>query len=378
MFLILDEMERSGTEIEVRHVKAHVTDKSKIRTEHQLNEKADKAAKAARDPEQLSANHCPWPTFALDKFTVWDEEKGYIEADLYRHIKKAFRQIRKETLFTSDYITQLNTTPYEQNTHSEYMYQRATADYSIRTQALIRGKALHTNRKTAMMFPGTNTPMCPDCPYSIENEHHIFVECKTYETIRETAIQELAEKIEKMKPSGQFNKESLMAIATTLFRDNPQWPSGETRYYVGMVPPLDALFSEGEAERQITDPNEVIEEDTWKTTRKSIGKLLHARAVRTAGHIWSVRMRNRHTKWRQSREETTQTTDEYEHDREDIEDERELEEDPEDPENGGPFIEWVEDMETPQKIRRKRIERTQVIGDVQEDERDEGIRDQTE
>jgi len=351
IFLLLDELKEAGIEIEVRHVKAHVTEESEMRPEHKLNEKADRTAKSARDPAQPSPNHCTWPTFTLDRFAMWDEKQGYIEADLYRYIKHRFRQARRDALFHSDYIMQVNTTPYKTGVHPDYMYRKSTSDYSIRTQALVRGKALYTNRKATMMYPQSNTAMCPDCPYSIENERHIFVECKTYEPAREAAAQDLVEQINKMNIPHQI-REPLKTIAKSMFKDKPPWPSDQTRYFFGMIPQLDGIFdsklpAEVTAET-INDP----ERNTTEESRGSIRKFLHARAVRTAGYIWSLRMRNKHTRWKENQNRTT--NEPVDHERIEEECTEVMEEEQEDATSGGPFTEWVEDMEKPKLLRGRR------------------------
>jgi exonuclease III len=303
IFQIWDEMELRGTGIELKHVKAHLTDKSEMGPEHRLNDKADKAAKTARDPISTSPNHCQWPTFTLDAFAIWDDKCGYIEADLYRLIKDRFKQDRKQRMHHSDYIMQLNTTPYEEGVHPEYMYRRATSDYSIKTQALVRGKALHTNRKMWLMFPHKYTPMCPNCPYAVEDEHHIFVDCPAYTAAREGASKELIEQIGKMRTEDSI-KQSLVSIAAALFTDSPPWPSEQTRYYFGMIPPLDEIFKADQPQPEVPVVDESNATNAREESRSSIRKFLHAKAVRTAGYIWSIRMRNRHQRWKESQEET--------------------------------------------------------------------------
>ena len=322
LHMIWDEMEHNGIVLRLEHVKAHETNLDPAIPQQILNDKADKAAKAARDPATSSPNHCQWPTFALDRFAVWDESLGYIETDLYRYIKSRLKEMRKDALYHSDYIVQLNTANYEKGVHSEYMYKRATSDYSIRTQALARGKALYTNRKAWIMFPQSNNPMCPNCPLSIENEHHIFVKCPAYESARQQATKDLIEKIEKMD-IGDHTKRSLTIIAEAMFKDKTPWPEEQTLYFLGKVPSLEEAFDVSEDE--ISPDDNQLETNPRRESRNSIRKLLHARAIRAAGYIWSIRMRNRHKRWRDNPEGagTNRTVDFLDEIREESEDEEE-------------------------------------------------------
>jgi hypothetical protein len=112
--------------------------------------------------ETQTRNICPWPTFTLDKYTTVDEE--YIETDLYQYVKQRLKDIRRDKMYRSKYILQINDNIYEKYSYSEHLYKYATADYSVQTQALIHGKALTTNRKMAMMYPKAYSLMCPECP----------------------------------------------------------------------------------------------------------------------------------------------------------------------------------------------------------------------
>jgi hypothetical protein len=304
-----------GTELRLDHVKAHVSEEV-AGPEHRLNDKADAAAKRARDPTLTSVNHASWPTFTLDGYAAWVENHGYIETDLYRYVKEACRQNRKYRTHHSDNIVQLNTAAYESGTYPDYMYRRAVSDYSICTQALIRGKALYTNWTAWRRFPNSHeSPMCTNC-HTIETEHHIFVECPRYEEARRKTVKEMTQKIERMNTSNNFVKESLITIANSLLRNTAPWPSEKTRYYVGMIPNLNDLFhangendDESSATAKVESSNDKpIEQSARREDRHSIRKFIHAHAIRAAGYIWSIRMQDRYKEWRESRDRTQKPT----------------------------------------------------------------------
>ncbi|KAF9013587.1 hypothetical protein BDZ89DRAFT_885841, partial [Hymenopellis radicata] len=55
---------------------------------------------------------------------------------------------------------------------------------------------------------------------TIDDEHHIFIECRRFHKLREEAT-----------------------VSLLFSRDGSVWPLGSSTYYLGYLPPLDALLS---------------------------------------------------------------------------------------------------------------------------------------
>ena len=281
---IINDMEEGpGTKrkLSIEHVKAH-GNLTNATPEQRLNDKADTEARKARTTP-ISLNQMSWPTFCLDEYATWHDRKGYIESDLYQWVKREYSKQRKERTHGSDYITHLNVSMYEKRAQSTWIYTKSTSDYSLRTQALARGKALMTEWKTKRFFPDSgNTGMCVHCPEALENDHHIFVQCPRYDEARKKSTQEMLEGIDKME-LGTANISNLRNILESITQDTNVWPMERTRYYVGLIPSLDEVFTN-------SDDHQNREETAH---RVRLRKFIHTSAIRTAGYIWSIKMRDR-------------------------------------------------------------------------------------
>jgi len=115
---------------------------------------------------------------------------------------------------------------------------------------------------------------------AIEDTHHVFVACKSFDKLRADACREMVDKTRrKIEAIGlevaQFI--SLLKTAESLFSDCPvTWPLHYSFYYVGHIPKLDAHVN----------PN--IFESRLKRERfiHNISGDQHISAIRLASRIW--------------------------------------------------------------------------------------------
>ena len=257
-------MEKGGAAVTIKHVKAHTLDngdteqQTTATPEARLNQKADDKARQARmDPADPSWIQCPpQPTFFMDEWTIWTKEEGYQEGDTYQWVKNKRLERRREMTRRNNGL--LNQSLYRESPLSErqrhYWYTRNPRDYSLRVQALVRGRALPTLRRMEMMYPGQDPQRtyCPHCTTTVEDEHHIFVECSRYEEARRKTAEQLVERM------GAESEEHINKI----FNDGEWWKGNRSRYYLGFMP---------------------------KDIPANIAKAAQLSAMQTAGYIWSIR-----------------------------------------------------------------------------------------
>jgi ribonuclease HI len=269
------EIENTGLRIKIQHVRAHA-DIETASTHELLNHHADQMANKARKSRTL--NRLAWPTFEMQNYVIWSSSNdSYIEMDTYRCITLSRRKRRVDNIKIR-YPTRFDLTCYEQNDTSEAYYTKSLKDYSIRVQVLSRAKALMTNLETERMFPGKAEPwgpMCPHCTTKAESDHHVFVVCERYKQERDSCIERLQKRINDWS-NKHGPHESLNNLAVELFSDTVLWPGNRSEYYRGLIPRLDI-------------PTNADHES--RTKRSNLVKMIHLELVKSAGYIWSLRMK---------------------------------------------------------------------------------------
>ncbi|KAN0126468.1 hypothetical protein V8E52_000108 [Russula decolorans] len=79
-----------------------------------------------------------------------------------------------------------------------------------------------------------------DCQ-SLEDAHHIFVHCPSFQHLRDEYSGSLISEVEgaltdSTLPTSALNH--ILRVATHLFRDDSSWPLHASRFYLGLLPPL--------------------------------------------------------------------------------------------------------------------------------------------
>ena len=168
---------------------------------------------------------------------------------------------------------------YDPHPPPPYPYIRATAAYSAAVQWYAWSGQLPTATGMKEKGQGENTQCRMGCD-AIEDTHHIFIACKTFDKLRADACRETVEKTRwKIKVIGlegaQFT--SLLKTAKSLFSDcSITWPLHYSFYYLGHIPKLDAHVN----------PN--IFESRLKRERfiHNISGDWHMSAIRLTSRIW--------------------------------------------------------------------------------------------
>jgi hypothetical protein len=83
--------------------------------------------------------------------------------------------------------------------------------------------------------------MSVGCP-EIEDEHHIFVDCPTFDEWRQEAGSQLQKTLaDRLKQTslGDNDMSAILNKAKSFFTDNPDiWPLKESYYFLGFVPSI--------------------------------------------------------------------------------------------------------------------------------------------
>ncbi|KAF9008468.1 hypothetical protein BDZ89DRAFT_1079046 [Hymenopellis radicata] len=188
----------------VHHVKAHTDGRS---LPSRLNAEADRLAS--------SAQPAPVPSFLMNPYTFYAPQHGWIESNIQQFVDELL--VRKT-------VQVLEHELYDPRPPPQYPYV----------------PVLPTGDRLALCRYGCRT---------IDDEHHIFIECRRFHKLREEATVSVsrltATRIDDtlgVGVHGDFGP--LRTAAELLFsRDGSVWPLGSSTYYLGYLPPLDALLS---------------------------------------------------------------------------------------------------------------------------------------
>lgn len=246
----------------------------------------------------LSPPPAPVPTFFMDKFTPFSTSDGYIESSLYAYADHHLA-IRTATDSSFRPSTVINRQLYDPHSPPEHPYTRASAAFSVTVQAYLRSSQLHTADKLSSRL-GSVTPWCRNGCSSYETYHHIFVECRAFNDLRESASLQLVDDTSKLLGAETTPQMGvILHVAKTLFRDGGEyWPGNCSKYYYGVFPTLDSLVT--------------FRDDVSNVTK---GRLLarlaitwHNACIRLVGRIWGSHQR----KVSPFRKSVRQTTVSYE------------------------------------------------------------------
>jgi hypothetical protein len=269
---IMDLVHRVRTE--VIHTKAHT---NQVNLSSLLNNEADHYASKSQNFVN-SLHPAPIPTFFMDKFTFYHPHDGWIESNIRTFIDHFVVQassleiLKKHRYRMAKWL-------YDPRPPPTYPYIRATAAYSATVQWYARSGQLPTAAGMKEKGQGENTRCRMGCD-AIENTHHVFVACKTFDKLRGDACREIVEKTRrKIEAIGLEEAQfaGLLKTAKSLFSDcSVTWPLHYSFYYLGHIPKLDAHVN----------PN--IFESRLKRERfiHNVSGDWHISAIRLASRIW--------------------------------------------------------------------------------------------
>lgn len=239
---------KSYPNIRVEHVKAHTgrTDSEATR----LNAKADTSAKAARSSNTLIAP----PPHDLDAFALHNGLTGEISnGAVVKVLEGTYDHINKTDVFkgSRDVVKYFD----------KDLHKNAVTSAPLKVQLQVRSSALPTPKriwtyasKAGKVDPNL-TDSCRKCdtPTPDADERHIFSQCSGTEHHRRTGANQLRSLMQRMLKghdlSTQITSEQLQMV-DLLFTDNRAWDTGETAFWLGILPKafpyrkdLDAMYN---------------------------------------------------------------------------------------------------------------------------------------
>jgi hypothetical protein len=208
-----------------------------------LNGQADYYATQAQD-RRTSLLPAPDATFYMDEFTLYTSSDGWIEANPREYTNQALIRMTLNKL-ASSHSLRMAKSKYETRAPPMQPYTRALSAYTATVQLYARSGQLATASGLREKKLQQND-FCRNGCDAIEDPHHIFVQCPTWECLREEYARTLTKRtLEKITDTTLSNAEiqAITQSAKSLFKDcHLTWPLFYSQYYLGHIPPLNRLI----------------------------------------------------------------------------------------------------------------------------------------
>ena len=233
---IMDLVRKGRTE--VIHMKAHT---NQVNLPSLLNDEADHSASKSQNITN-SLHPAPIPTFFMDRFTFFRPHDRWIESNIHIFINHFLVwNLSQDVLQKHHY--RMAKWIYDPHPLPTYPYVKAMVAYSAVVQWYARSGQLPTAVGMKERGQGENIRCRLGCN-AIEDTHHIFVLCKSFEKLGADVCWEVVEKTKwKIDTAGLEEAQfmSLLTIAKSLFFDcSKPWPLHHSFYYLGHIPKLNA------------------------------------------------------------------------------------------------------------------------------------------
>ncbi|KAJ3753735.1 hypothetical protein EV360DRAFT_87504 [Lentinula raphanica] len=267
---ILDILHRSRDLPEIKYITAHTgaTDQGSL-----ANHFADIVASKSQH-DLISPPHAPLPTFFMDPYTLFSPSHSYIESNISTHISSVLvHQQTSDTSFRPSLTLML---PIHNNPcPPEHPYIRASSSYSALVQLYARSSQLDT-RLLRFLRLGNCSPWCSFGCNVLESAHHLFVHCPAFHALRSESsfniITETTAILSHSEAIPYSERQDLLQRANIILTDADLWPSGLTKFYLGLFPPSREL-----------NPSKTVEA---VQTRTRILSNWHSTIIRLTGRIW--------------------------------------------------------------------------------------------
>ncbi|KAI0361274.1 hypothetical protein OH77DRAFT_1391885 [Trametes cingulata] len=230
---------------------------------------------AAHSPS-LRPPSLPLPTFTLPDYTLHSPAHGYVESNLQSFLASHASSLASHSDRLRPNLL-LFRPLYDQHTPPPHPYTRASSAYSAAVQLYARSSQLDT-AFTRFARLGDCLPWCHAGCNAIETMHHIFVQCPSFDGLRQSALQDLIRDTSEQLAAAETTPpltEVVLRITSALFSDSVDvWPQYTSRYYFGTMPPL----------RCTTASN-------MPATQRLLTRVVHGwhiASIRLAGRIWGV------------------------------------------------------------------------------------------
>jgi ribonuclease HI len=262
---LLHTLAQQNPQVTIKHVKAHTENTD---TPSQLNKKADYTASTT---SSLPATF-PFliPLFTLDSYTLINNIPltpslpltsihHYSDQNPIYLVTAKHQTARQQSLLATKHHRHLR--PFHQPTPVPKLWQTSPSDFAQRIVLQCRTSTLPTNARISKRTNFSQPPFCAFCKTEIEDEHHIFVQCRFYTEVRN----QLATETESHNPTIPKNLIHQLQIDSLL------WPNRQCRFYTGSVPDL-----------QIPIPSSSLQRLRY---------IIQTHFTKLTGHIWGHRYR---------------------------------------------------------------------------------------
>ncbi|KAF8164190.1 hypothetical protein BJ912DRAFT_864156 [Pholiota molesta] len=219
----------------------------------------------------------PVPTFTMDPFTPYDENNGFIEANLNNFINNAL--VQKTPTCLPPLIG--HKCLYDSLLPPEYPYTRAVSAFSASIQLYSRSQQLDCAHTLSTRLKGDVQPWCRfGCP-NFETSHHIFSTCPRFTQLRINATGQLRTTTETTLETFHTNFDHLTDLAELidgLFLKPCSWPTSQIFYYFGIIPKINL------------EPHNLPHLSNIQLQRmhQHISNDFHSIAIKLAGRIWGI------------------------------------------------------------------------------------------
>ena len=218
----------------------------------------------------------PTPTFFMDEYTFYRPLEGWIESNIRSYIEVT------EAKHTASQISighdnRMSTWLYDPIPPPEYPYTKALSAHSALIQLYARSGQLATADNLFKRGLITSNSCRFGCE-AIEDMYHLFTTCERYQEWRLEAENRMVTAAETRIASLQ-NVESgtlqvLTQTAKSIISDDDAWPTFQSCYYLGYIPPFQHLLPKS------------INELTRRRLCHSLANQWHIESIRLTSRIY--------------------------------------------------------------------------------------------
>ncbi|KIK69396.1 hypothetical protein GYMLUDRAFT_53808 [Collybiopsis luxurians FD-317 M1] len=188
----------------------------------------------------------PIPTFlGMDSFTLYSHSHSYIESSVSAYIHSSLVFYKDTDLFLCPTLT-LARPLHAPHPLPDHPYICSSFAYSALVQLYLRSFQLDTKELRFLRF-GDCHPWCSFGCKALENEHHIFVICPTFASLRAQSMHDMMAEIDEILNNtsalSPTEKTAVSNVAHALLRDDDLWPRYHSAFYIGNLPPLPPYVS---------------------------------------------------------------------------------------------------------------------------------------
>ena len=262
--------------LEIQYTKGHV--QSRTSTAAKLNFEADHyASKASLTPTADKIPNAPTPTFYMDEYTFHSDELSWIESNIKQTVTLLMERKIANQLATG-HRNRMATWLFDQIPPPSYPYNRAASAFSAAVQLYSRSGQLPTADNMFRKRMRVSN-LCRFGCIAMEDVHHIFTVCPSFDKFRKEALEKVLEETEKMlvkEKVGDSAENDIKHRAKSLFKDCPRsWPLARSQYYLGHIPPLKTILKPA-----------ISDHIRCEKIAHSIHSIWHMSAIRLTSRIW--------------------------------------------------------------------------------------------